>query len=231
MKFIVHVPFSKDDASQLPHKFTVTNDDSSYSKTLTLASDAQPGDDDGTSMLTFEDLTDGHTYTLEVDDGDTTYKLFDSVAYADLQDIQVPPVDSSPSMPSLSDPDDADDPPDSNAPASGPASTPPASSPPPSSSPPASSPPPSSGAPASSPGTDEDTIPVSTDGGTGDDGSPPSSGPASSPPPDSDATPDDAPNSGQSAAQTDSPTQGGSGTANGWTDGGTGDVDDDDGSP
>jgi len=227
MKFIVYIPFSKDDASQLPHKFTLTNDDSSYSKTLTLASDAQAGDDDGTSTLTFEDLTDGHSYTLEVDDGNAPYKLFDQVAYADLPAIQVPPVDSSPSMPSLSDPDDADDPPDSGARSSGPPSSPPASSPP-ASSPPPSSAPPSSGSPASSPGKDDDdTIPVSTDGGTGDDGSPPSSGPASSPPPDSSATPDDAPNSGQGPAQTDAPTQGGSGTANGWTDDGTGDVDDD----
>jgi hypothetical protein len=33
------------------------------------------------SLLTFEDVTDGHTYTLQGDGGDAPYTLFDSTQY------------------------------------------------------------------------------------------------------------------------------------------------------
>ena len=73
-----------DDAGQLPHKLTLVNDDSSYSKTLALASDCKAGDSDGTSMLTFEDLTEDHVYTLQCDNGTLTYSLFENLSYHEI---------------------------------------------------------------------------------------------------------------------------------------------------
>jgi hypothetical protein len=81
IKLAVRVPYSTDKATQLPHKLTLSNDDGSYTKTLTLASDSQPGGVDGTSMVTFEDMTEQHTYTLQCDNGDTTYALFKDLTY------------------------------------------------------------------------------------------------------------------------------------------------------
>lgn len=91
----VELPRSTDEASQMPYKFTLTNDDGSYSKTLTLASDCKAGDSDGTSVLTFEDLTEDHTYSLQCDDGDTTYDLFQGVSYEDIPNLTpaAPPTD------------------------------------------------------------------------------------------------------------------------------------------
>src|SRR5689334_19999491 len=40
VKMAIEVPFSLDEAGQMPHKFTLSNDDNSYSKALSLASDA-----------------------------------------------------------------------------------------------------------------------------------------------------------------------------------------------
>ena len=81
MKLAVQIPYPLAQANQLPHKFTLANDDSSYSKTLTLASDCTAGDVDGTSLVTFTDLTDGHTYTLQCDDGTQVYSMFENVPY------------------------------------------------------------------------------------------------------------------------------------------------------
>jgi hypothetical protein len=81
IKLAVRIPHSTDEARQLPHKLTLSNDDGSYTKTLTLASDCQPGGVDGTSMVTFEDMTEQHTYTLQCDNGDTTYALFKDLTY------------------------------------------------------------------------------------------------------------------------------------------------------
>ena len=81
IKLAVRVPYSTDEATQLPHKLTLSNDDGSYTKTLRLASDSQPGGVDGTSMVTFEDMTEQHTYTLQCDNGDTTYMLFKDITY------------------------------------------------------------------------------------------------------------------------------------------------------
>jgi hypothetical protein len=96
VKLALEIPRPPDEASQLPYKFTLSNDDGSYTKTLTLASDCQPGTKDGTSVITFEGLTEHHTYSLECDDGSTTFKLFENVDYADVPNIQAeaaPPPD------------------------------------------------------------------------------------------------------------------------------------------
>jgi hypothetical protein len=81
VKLAVQVPYPTDQATQLPHKLTLSNDDGSYSKTLTLASDSQPGNTDGTSVVTFEDMTENHTYSLKCDNGDTSYTLFEGLTY------------------------------------------------------------------------------------------------------------------------------------------------------
>jgi hypothetical protein len=197
VKFAVKVAFPTDQASQLPHTFTLTNDDNSYSKSLTLASDCVAGDTDGTSIVTFEDLSEGHTYTLQCNDGTSTYSLFENVPYDQLLQQQ-PPASTDPQdgVPPAPPSDPAPDSGPASAPASGPASSP-ASTPPPASSPSGSSPPPS-GAASAPPGADPgdagpipDPAPDSSanggvtdvDPGAGDPGSgDPPSGPASTPP-------------------------------------------------
>ena len=79
----MQVPYPTDQASQMPHKFTLANDDNSYSQTLSLASDAQAGDADGTSVVTFKGMTESHTYTLQCDDGSGSapYVMFQEVDY------------------------------------------------------------------------------------------------------------------------------------------------------
>jgi hypothetical protein len=84
VKLSVQIPYPPDQAAQLPHKLTLANDDSSYSKTLTLASDCQAGPTGDTSVVTFDALTEHHTYTLQCDDGTTTYSLFENVSYEDI---------------------------------------------------------------------------------------------------------------------------------------------------
>jgi hypothetical protein len=84
VKLSVQIPYPPDQAAQLPHKLTLANDDSSYSKTLTLASDCQAGPTSDTSVVTFDALTEHHTYTLQCDDGTTTYSLFENVSYEDI---------------------------------------------------------------------------------------------------------------------------------------------------
>jgi hypothetical protein len=83
----VQVPFPLDQASQMPHKFTLSNDDNSYSTTLSLASDAQAGTDDGTCVVVFADMTENHTYTLQCADGSgTPVFVFEGVDYDKLID-------------------------------------------------------------------------------------------------------------------------------------------------
>jgi hypothetical protein len=85
IQLIVHVTAATDlDAAQGSHKLTLTNEDGSYSKTLDLAADAKPGDTADVSVLTFEGLTDGHTYKLEGEDGDGKYVVFDATAYHEI---------------------------------------------------------------------------------------------------------------------------------------------------
>jgi hypothetical protein len=115
IKFAVQLPKTTDEASQMPHKFTLTNDDGSYSKTLTLESDAKPGDDDGTCMLLFEDMTENHTYSLQCDNGESQYMLFEDVNYGDLLKLDDDDDDRSP--PSSSNPQ-ASSPPAGDPPAS-----------------------------------------------------------------------------------------------------------------
>jgi len=81
IKFLLQIPRAIDDAKQLPHKFTLTSDDGTVSQTLTLAADAVAGDVDGTSLLTFSGLAEHHAYTLQCDNGDTTYAVFQDMAY------------------------------------------------------------------------------------------------------------------------------------------------------
>jgi hypothetical protein len=83
----VQVPYTLEQANQMPHKLTLANDDNSYSQTLSLASDAQAGDTDGTSFVLFKDLTENHTYTLQCDDGSgTTTTMFQAIDYDKLID-------------------------------------------------------------------------------------------------------------------------------------------------
>jgi hypothetical protein len=84
VKLVVQVPMPTDQASQLPHQLTLVNDDASYSKTLTLASDCQAGDTADSSVITFDALTENHTYTLQCDDGSGPYNLFENVSYQDI---------------------------------------------------------------------------------------------------------------------------------------------------
>ncbi|HEY5241034.1 MAG TPA: hypothetical protein VIJ22_06200 [Polyangiaceae bacterium] len=58
IKFQVELALATGEASQLPHKFTLTSDDGTVNQTLALASDAQPGDSDGTVVLTFTGLAE-----------------------------------------------------------------------------------------------------------------------------------------------------------------------------
>jgi hypothetical protein len=83
----VELPLSSDEVAQLPHKFTLTSDDGSVTQTLALASDSQAGDDADTVVLTFKNLAEHHTYTLRCDNGDTTYAVFESVDYDQLQSL------------------------------------------------------------------------------------------------------------------------------------------------
>jgi hypothetical protein len=115
IKLGVKVMFPVDQTSQFPHKLTLSNDDGSYSKTITLSA-SQAGDTDGTSVVTFADLTEGHTYTLQCDNGDGTdpYNLFENQPYDQIvdrtpdssQDTTAPP--SSPSLDASPDSDSDD---------------------------------------------------------------------------------------------------------------------------
>jgi hypothetical protein len=57
--------------------------DGSYTRTLAFASDSRPGPD-GTSTLTFDGLTDGHTYSLQGQDANGAYTVFTNYPYHDL---------------------------------------------------------------------------------------------------------------------------------------------------
>jgi hypothetical protein len=82
VKLTLAIPASLEQATQMPHKFTLANDDNSYSRTLSLASDAGAGDTGGTSFLIFTDMTESHTYTLQCDDGTSSpYIVFQNVDY------------------------------------------------------------------------------------------------------------------------------------------------------
>jgi hypothetical protein len=83
IKLIVRVPLTTDAAGQLPNKLTLTSEDGSYTKTLTFASDCQPGADGG-SVLTFDGLTDGHTYSMQGEDDRGTYTVFSNIPYHEL---------------------------------------------------------------------------------------------------------------------------------------------------
>ena len=112
IKLHINIPFTIDEASPLPHKLTLTNDDSSYSKTLSFASDCQPGNADGTSLLSFVDLTEDHRYTLQCDDGNSSYSIFENIPYDAIVDqlASVGAADASPaSSPSIVDPPPTDD--------------------------------------------------------------------------------------------------------------------------
>jgi hypothetical protein len=86
IKLAVQLPWSVDQASQLPHKLTLANDDGSYTQTLSAASDCQAGTAVGTSVMTFADIAEDHTYTLQCDDGNSKYSLFDNIPYDQLID-------------------------------------------------------------------------------------------------------------------------------------------------
>lgn len=87
ISFVLEFPHSADDAKPFPHKFTMASDDGSFSQTLSLGTDAQPGDTEGTSILTFQNLVEHHSYTLQCDNGNATYTLFEHMPYEDLQNI------------------------------------------------------------------------------------------------------------------------------------------------
>jgi hypothetical protein len=80
IKLLVRIPRPPDVAQQMPHKFTLTSDDGSVSQTLTM-SGAEAGDIDGTSMLTFTGLAEHHSYSLQCDNGEATYMVFEGEAY------------------------------------------------------------------------------------------------------------------------------------------------------
>jgi hypothetical protein len=80
-KLVVQIPLGTDAAIQISDKLTLTSEDGSYNKTLSFATDCQPGDTEGTSVVTFDGMTDGHTYTLSCDDGATTSTLFKDIPY------------------------------------------------------------------------------------------------------------------------------------------------------
>jgi hypothetical protein len=83
----VEFPFALDAAQQFPHTFTLTSDDGSVTLTMSLANDAVAGDSADTSVIVFTGLAEHHTYTLQCNNGSTTYNLFESVAYEDLQSL------------------------------------------------------------------------------------------------------------------------------------------------
>jgi hypothetical protein len=87
IQFIVEIPYPLDQANQLPHKFTLANDDNSYSQTLTLASDGTAGDVDGACIITFAGLAEQHTYTLQCDNGSSTYSIFENVPYDQIEQL------------------------------------------------------------------------------------------------------------------------------------------------
>ena len=81
IKIVVELPFATTDSSQSAHQFTLSSEDGSYSKTLSFPSDCQPGEKDGTSVMTFDGLNDSHTYTLQGGDDAGTYAVLDATAY------------------------------------------------------------------------------------------------------------------------------------------------------
>jgi hypothetical protein len=83
IQIVIQLAIPLDVASQMSNTLTLTNEDGTYTKTLTFASDCQAGDD-GTSKLTFDGLTDGHTYSLQGQDDDGSYTVFAGIAYQDL---------------------------------------------------------------------------------------------------------------------------------------------------
>ncbi len=83
---LLHIPYPPDEATQLSHKVTLTNADGSYSVTLAFASDCEAGEDDDSSKVTFADLKEDDTYSLQCNDGTTTYSIFEGIAYADISE-------------------------------------------------------------------------------------------------------------------------------------------------
>jgi hypothetical protein len=109
IKLVLRFPAA--DPSQGSHKLTLSNDDGSYTKTLTFPTDCQPGHKEGTLVMTFDGLTDGHTYSLQDVDDDETYSVFDPVDYHAIVDKLHPPGGvpsgaSAASDPSTTDPGD-----------------------------------------------------------------------------------------------------------------------------
>jgi len=84
IKLVVQIPFATEAAVDPSHELTLTNDDGSYAKTLTFASDCQAGDISGTSVMVFDGLTDGHTYSLHGKDDNGGYTIFDKIPYHEL---------------------------------------------------------------------------------------------------------------------------------------------------
>lgn len=83
----IEFPYGVDAAKQFPHTFTLTSDDGSLSQTMSLANDAVAGASGVTSVIVFTGLAEHHTYTLQCNNGETTYSLFASVPYEDLQTL------------------------------------------------------------------------------------------------------------------------------------------------
>jgi hypothetical protein len=104
IQLVIALAMPPDVASQLSNTLTLTNDDGSYTKTLTFASDCQASDNE-TSKLTFEGLTDGHTYSLQGQDDFGSYTVFADITYHDIveqcgrSDGGDPPASTSPESP------------------------------------------------------------------------------------------------------------------------------------
>jgi hypothetical protein len=137
IKIVVELPFATTDSSQPAHQLTLSNEDGSYSKTLSFPSDCQPGEKDGTCIMTFDGLNDGHTYTLQGGDDAGTYAVLDPTEYHQIVPTfgaqgggsQDPPPDWAPPMDgsgftSTGDPGGADPSGAADPSANGPASTP-----------------------------------------------------------------------------------------------------------
>ncbi len=104
VKLVLRLPAATD-PSQPTSRLTLTNDDASYTKSLTYPSDAQPSDSDGIVVMTYDGLTDGHTYSLQCDDGSgAPYFLFQALAYEELVPKLTRPDASSSSDPPASSP-------------------------------------------------------------------------------------------------------------------------------
>ena len=81
IKLCVRIPRSLDEVKDMPHRLTLTSDDGTVTVTVP-ASEAEAGDVDGTSTVTFTGLAEHHSYTLSIDNGsDPAYQIFAGEAY------------------------------------------------------------------------------------------------------------------------------------------------------